>query len=128
MHKTFSDAFIAHLKDSNERVTVIAKNAGVTKEALYSLKYSKTLNMGVDEAIRVAAYFGKTVEEFMGLAQPRLNDALIRRIESLSPRERDLLQAAIDAFLAKPDQPGRITARDAATDAIPASPSNDRDP
>lgn len=128
MYENFSEAFNAHLEKRKVAVTAIAKGSGVSKESLYSLKYGKTLNMSVDDAIRVAAYFGETVEEFMGLTGPRVDDALIRRIEGLSPRERALLQAAIDAFLAPPDPAAPPDDRDAAQAASSRHPKDDPDP
>ena len=128
MRKTFSDAFIDHLQQHDVQVTTIAEATGVKKDALYKVKQGKTQNMSVDDAVRVAAYFGETVEEFMGLSEPRLDDALIRRIEGLTPRERGLLQAAIDAFLSPPDPAAPQDDPDAAKAASAQPPKDDPNP
>ncbi len=101
MSKTFSQAFNDHLSEANVKITEVARGSGVTKEALYSLKYGKTRNMSVDDAIKVAAYFGETVEEFMGQKPRRLRDALLDQIQQLSERERRILEVSLKAVLAE---------------------------
>lgn len=104
MEKTFAEAFVEHLSSTGARVTDIAKKSGVDKDALYSLKYGKTRDMSVRDAIKVASAFGMTVEEFLGITTPEIDDALNRKLKSLSPRERALLSASIEAFLAPQGQ------------------------
>ncbi|HDZ82786.1 MAG TPA: hypothetical protein ENH56_16345 [Roseobacter sp.] len=99
MQKTFSQAFIEHLEQSDLKVTEIAIRAGVSKDALYSLKYGKSQNMAVDDAIRVAAVFGKKVEEFLGLSEAQIRSTLAEKVARLSSREQAILEASLDAIL-----------------------------
>jgi plasmid maintenance system antidote protein VapI len=103
MRKTFSEALVDHLTKHGTRVTDIARATGVSKEALYSLKYGKTQNMTVDDAVKVAAFFDETVEEFMGLSSAQVRDSFYQRLSQLSDRERAILEAAITAFLGEQD-------------------------
>jgi transcriptional regulator with XRE-family HTH domain len=103
MKKTFSDAFNEHIARTGETVTEIAKRSGVPKDALYSLRRGKTRNMAVDDAIRVAAAFGETVEEFMGLTPPQIRDELLEEIAHLTPSERAVLQASLSALRGQKD-------------------------
>lgn len=104
MQKTFSEAFIEHLDKTGKKVTEIARTSGVPKDALYSLKYGKTRNMGVEDAMRVAAAFGETIEEFMGVSTGQVRDRLLIQMAQLTERERALLEAALAAVLANRDQ------------------------
>ena len=106
MHKTFSQALIEHLENTGVRVTEIAAATGVHKDALYKLKYGKTRNMSVDDAIKVAAFFGETVEEFMGIGPGALRDTLMDQIAQLSESERQIFEASLKAVLAARDHGG----------------------
>jgi plasmid maintenance system antidote protein VapI len=101
MHKTFSDAFNEHLEKTGARVTNIATKSGVKKDSLYALKRGTTRNMGVDDAIRVAAAFGETVEEFMGLSPAQVRDQLVEQIARLTPSEQAILEASLTAILSQ---------------------------
>lgn len=103
MHKNFSEALIEHLDRTGKQVTEIAKKSGVRKDALYSLKYGKSLNMAVDDAIRVAAAFGETVEEFMGLNPVQIRDQLSEQLARLTPQEQAILEASLAALLSQRD-------------------------
>ena len=103
MAKTFCEAFNEHLEASGVKITEIANATGVNKDSLYKLKYGRTRNMGVDDAIKVAAFFGETVEEFMGVGPGGLRDVLLEKIAQLSERERRILEVSITAVLASRD-------------------------
>jgi hypothetical protein len=102
--KTFADAFNEHVKATGRQITEISRASGVDKDALYAPRRNRVRNMSVDLAIKVAGAFGKTVEEFMGLTPVQIHDSLARQLEKLSPKERQLLEASITAFLANQDQ------------------------
>lgn len=100
MEKTFAEAFVEHLEASGKKVTEIASASGVHKDSLYALKRGNTRNMSVDLAIKVAGAFGKSVEEFMGLKDPRIaTDHLQGLIDQLSDQERAILSASIKAIV-----------------------------
>lgn len=125
MHKSFSAAFIAHLDTTGAKVTDIARSSGVPKDALYSLKYGKSRNMGVEDAIRVAAAFGETVEEFMGLSPSQPSTGLSEQMAKLTAREQRLLEASLAAILADRDSLIAEEARDEAEAARPLGQSSD---
>lgn len=109
MEKTFSEAFIEHLEASGRKVTEIATASGVHKDSLYALKRGNTRNMSVDLAIKVAAAFGETVEEFMGLEDPHVAVGHLHGlIDQLSDQERAIFSASLKAVLdtraAQPEQ------------------------
>lgn len=100
MKKSFSEALNHHLDATGRKIPDIAEASGVKADALYKLKYGKTLNMAVDDAMRVAAAFGKTIEEFMDSRPARVKSELAQQIDLLTESERELLLASITALLA----------------------------
>jgi len=101
MQKTFSEAFNEHLDRTGARVTDIANKSGVKKDSLYALKRGTTRNMGVDDAIKVAAAFDETVEEFMGLSPAQVRNQLAEQIARLTPSEQAILEASLTAILSQ---------------------------
>ncbi|WP_457650852.1 hypothetical protein [Profundibacter sp.] len=106
MHKNFRDAFIEHLDRTGAKVTDISTATGVNKDSLYALKRGTTMNMNVRDAILVAEFFDKTVEEFMGVERGALRDSLIDQIAQLSDSERQIFEASLKAVLAARDRDG----------------------
>lgn len=125
MQKTFSEAFNEHLEKTGARVTDIANKSGVKKDSLYALKRGTTRNMGVDDAIRVAAAFGETVEEFMGLSPAQVRDQLAEQIARLTPQEQAILEASLAAILSQRADDGQAAPQGVATTKPPADPKGD---
>lgn len=120
MIKTFSHIFNEHLEGYAGKITDIASATGVSKEALYSLKYGKTLNMNVNEAIKVARFFGETVEQFMGLSPKQALSNLEERMALLPETERALLENSIAFALA---QHGLEPPQDAPDEPVTSPPA-----
>ena len=87
-HSTFAAAFRAHLTASGRQIREISRTSGVPHDALYSLKYGKSRNMGVNDAIRVAQAFGMTFEQFMRGPEVAPSDDLHRMMLRLTDKER----------------------------------------
>jgi transcriptional regulator with XRE-family HTH domain len=94
----FAAALEAHLSEHAEDLTSLANRAGVSRNALYKVRYGKTKSPSVDIAIKVARAYGETVEEFMGLTPVEIRDELLAEIAQLSPSERSVLHAALMAL------------------------------
>ena len=100
----------------------MAKRAGVSRDALYKVTYGKTRSPGLDVILGVAAAYGETVEEFMGLTPRQIRDSLAEQLARLTPREQAILEASISALLAqREDGEGQ---QDAALDRAPESQSD----
>ncbi len=98
---SFQQALTRHIEEANEDVTTLAKRADVSRDALYKVIYGKTKSPNLEIIIRVARAYGKTVEEFMGIAPARVQDDLIDEISRLAPSERAVLQASLKALRAQ---------------------------
>ena len=115
MQKRFREAFLQHLEATGTSVASVARGAGVSKDMLHKLKQGRTMAINVDDAIKIAAYFGQTVNEFVGGTREEIEDTLLRQIAQLSQAERKLLAASLRALLDARDQNGQEPGEDEAT-------------
>lgn len=64
MSRTFREAFLAAVEATNKSVRGIALSAGLKEDQLKSLAQGKSRTMNVDDAKKVAAVFGVTLDDF----------------------------------------------------------------
>lgn len=101
MSVSFRESFLAHLDASGISVTDVAKGAGVSREALYKLKQRRVESTNAEDAVKVARFFGKSLEEFMGRPpDPRIAE-IMGLFCSLSQTEQGFLRAQIEALAAR---------------------------
>lgn len=65
MIKTFREAFLAAVKETGRSVRSIAISAGLKEDQLKSLAQGKSRTINVDDAVKVAAVFGITLDQFL---------------------------------------------------------------
>ncbi len=65
MQQTFRDAFLAAIKTTGKSMRQVALDAGVSYEQLKNLSQGKSKSTNVDDAIRIAASFGTSLESFL---------------------------------------------------------------
>lgn len=95
MSKSFRDALLEHLNGQTKpSLKAIAEATGVSYEQLKKVSQGKSQRTNAEDAVRVAAYFGKTLNEFLDdhLAQDRA--AIVETYNALSPEERQILRDA----------------------------------
>lgn len=100
---TFLQALEKHMEASGDDVTTLAKRANVSRDALYKVVYRKTKTPSLEIIVKVAAAFGETVEEFMGLTPVQIRDDLLDEISRLTPSERAVLRASLIALRSRDD-------------------------
>jgi transcriptional regulator with XRE-family HTH domain len=64
--RTFREALVAALDEHGTSVRELAKGAGVSVDQLYKVKQGKSSSTNVDDAAKIARYFGQTLDQFMG--------------------------------------------------------------
>ena len=94
MTKTFRDALLSAIEQSGISLKAVADGAGVSYEQLKKVRQWPDASTNVDDAVRVANYFGLTLDEFLGdpLASDRA--AAVALYMQLSERERRILRVA----------------------------------
>lgn len=65
MAKNFRDAFLEALDASGTSMADVARNTGVSVEQLKKIKQRPAARTNIDDAIRIAHFFGKSVESFI---------------------------------------------------------------
>lgn len=106
MALTFREALLAALSRTGVSLSKVAREAGVSYDQLKKLKQRDTASTNVDDARRIANFFGVTLDEFL---EDRTVGDRVRVVEiynQLSPRERQILRAAGEAD-PDPDPPER---------------------
>lgn len=99
MKEAFREAFIRHVKVYDVAIAEVARATGVSKYLLNALHQRKTSTPNVSDAIKIARYFGKTVEEFLDQSpQPTDAGRIMSKMARLSPAEREVLEAQIDVL------------------------------
>lgn len=71
----------------------LARSSCVPYEQLKKLVQRDTASTNVDDAIKIARYFGMTVNEFVGDTLAADRDRVAAIWNALSPQERELLKA-----------------------------------
>lgn len=122
---SFLDALNRHLEERSEDVTTLAQRAGVSRDALYKVKYGKTRTPSVEIVVKVSNAYGETVEEFMGLSPSQVRDQLVEQIALLTPQEQAILEASLTAILSQRPPSESAHPQDAPTTKALADPKDD---
>lgn len=75
----FREAFIAAYERSGMTIPEIAQGAGVSKDILNKLKQRRVSAPNVMDAIKIAHFFGMSIEAFIGLTERPVDDELSER-------------------------------------------------
>jgi len=94
MKTTFADALMIVLGDKAVSLKAVAEGSGVSYEQLKKIKQGKSKSTNVEDAMRVASYFGTTVEEFTNDPITAIKDELARLVAGLKPEEREIVLSA----------------------------------
>jgi transcriptional regulator with XRE-family HTH domain len=92
MTKTFRDALKEAVAMRATPIKQVAAETGVSYEQLKKVLQREGASTNVDDAVKVAHFFGFSLDEFLGdtTAQDRIE--IVEQYNRLSPQERDLLR------------------------------------
>lgn len=102
----FRESLLKRLDETGVSLRQVAQGSGVSYEQLKKLKQVKTRSTNVDDAIRVAKYFGMTLDEFIAGSKASDQQEIIDLLDALSDDARAFLVNAAKAQLAA-DQASR---------------------
>jgi transcriptional regulator with XRE-family HTH domain len=94
MTRTFREAFIAALEETRLSIAKVAALSGVSAEQLKKLKQRETAKTNVDDAVKVASAFGRTLEEFIDDPDTKYPIEIVHLYSGLSPE----LQARLVSY------------------------------
>ena len=101
---TFREALILKLKATGKSLKSVAEGAKVSYEQLKKVRQGESKSTNVDDAVKVAAYFGMTLNDFMLGEQATARSEIVALLERLSPESRDLLISVAKGQLAVEDK------------------------
>ena len=104
MPRTFKEALTFHLqKPDGSRLALkaIAEGSGVSYEQLKKVMQRESASTNVDEAVRVANYFGLTLDEFLADETATIRADIVDLYNQLSDQERRFLRDASQGILAR---------------------------
>ena len=89
---TFRDALIARLEEPNaQSLKQVAEGSGVSYEALKKVKQGRSASTNADDAIKIARYYGLTLDEFVDDSLPSERAELARLYSGITAEERQIL-------------------------------------
>ena len=94
MTMTFRSALLAALEHSNASLKQVADGTGVSYEQLKKISQRETASTNVDDAVRIAGFFGVSLDEFLGNSLVTIRSETVQLYLQLTPAEREILQAA----------------------------------
>lgn len=103
MAKPFREAFIEAVEGSGVSVAEVALKSGVSKEQLNKLKQRPGAKTNVDDAIKVAGYFGKTLDQFLEDDEALIRSEIVDLYNQLTDQERQMILGAAKGALASRD-------------------------
>lgn len=92
MAKTFAEAFIAAVSRSGWTIKRVADLSGVSAEQLKKVNQGKSRSTNAEDAVRVAAVFGLTLNEFLEDETVSDRIEIVEIYNRLSQEELDLLK------------------------------------
>lgn len=101
MRTSFREALIAHMDAGNVGATVLAKVTGVPKTLIDKLYQRRIDATNVHDAMRLAAFFGKTVNDMAGGDQDNQESKINALLSQLTPDEKQLVEAQLEGLLSR---------------------------
>jgi hypothetical protein len=104
MSGEFRDALLWHMERHETTITDLVDGAGVSRDVINKLKAREDSSTTVENGVRIAAYYGKTVNEFLARREVTHQDKLATLLDLLPPEAQRLLAAQVEGLLRrKPD-------------------------
>lgn len=103
MGNDFRTALLHHLEKHQNSITDLVKETGVSRDVINKVKAREGASTTVENGLLIAAYYGKTLNEFVAMTDASEVDPLLNLLGLLSPAERRLLEAQIRGIVANRD-------------------------
>lgn len=101
MTKKFRQAFIDALDASGYSVAQVSRDTGVSTEQLYKLCQRETASTNVDDAVKLAHYFGKSLDEFLEDRTAYDRQEIVALYNQLTEQQREFLLDSTKGILSR---------------------------
>jgi len=102
MPKSFRDALVSITESTSTSLRAVAIGADVSYEQLKKLKQNKSRSTNVDDAVKIANWFGMSLDEFIGDDTRAKRDEILALYNSLNEQERAVVLAAAKGVRVRP--------------------------
>ena len=99
MALAFQNALGWHMLKHDTRIVDLVKETGVSRDVINKLLGRKMASTTVENAILIAAYYGKTVNQFIDCSEITPADKAQNVFELLPPADQQLLHAQMLGIL-----------------------------
>lgn len=100
----FREGLIAHVQAAGLPVAEISRRSGVSKFKLDKLMSRKVASTNVEDAVKLARYFGTTVEAMCASSPDPLLQGVISHFHRLPPEEKRTVAAMLEGLSAPRDR------------------------
>lgn len=104
MALAFGEALIWHMERHGKTIAEVASGAQVSSDVLKKLRSRPGSSTKADTAVKIAGYFGKTVEQFIHCAAVSPRERLAASLDLLDEREIQMLLSQIRGLIAERDR------------------------
>jgi len=101
MDRDFRNALLWHMDKNDTRMIDIVRATGVSNDVLKKLRTRENYSTTVENGLLIAAFYGKTVNQFVALEETSENDVISALVSMMQPEEKQLLAGKIREILAK---------------------------
>lgn len=105
MAQTFRTALLRALEQTGVSLKQVCESSGVSYEQFKKVKQGKSQSTNVDDALRVANYFGLTLDEFLADDTAVVREEILDLYRQLEPGERWFLLASARGMIEHPGLP-----------------------
>lgn len=95
----FRDALLRHMARDHTTIAKLAKCAGVSSDIIKKVRTRPHASTNAEDASKIAAFYGKSVAEFIRCEEVPSVDAITALLALLTPEEKRLLEAQVRAML-----------------------------
>lgn len=99
MKVSFRDALVWHMDREQTKIVDLVKSTRVSRDVINKLLGRPESSTTPENAVLIAAFYGKTVNQFMNLEEVGQAEALSTLFGLLQPAEQQLLRAQVDGIL-----------------------------
>lgn len=101
MAEDFRTALIWHMEQEGTKLADLVRETGVSRDALNKVLSRENASTSVENALLVAAYYGKSVNQFVARSDVLPSDRVRNLLDLLRPEEQRLLEAQIRGVVAQ---------------------------
>lgn len=101
MADDFRTALIWHMDQDNTKIADLVRETGVSRDVINKLIGRDNSSTSAENAMLIAAYYGKTVNQFVARVPVDADDRLHTLYGLLRPEERRLLEAQMRGLVSQ---------------------------